>query len=217
MMFYMNSKTFQKDFLSYESYENILNAQYVICSTRIRCNSTHDNVISARTALFPDAEVASALTDDILKERYFVQLDDNIILIASLIKYSLSGENIIFMCTPTEDKIKYLQYLSEFVMDVFGYPIYNYKEYSRYMIGDVKFDKEKVKAKVKEVLQSGEDKAFIRELKKMIECNDEKQMNKMIKVMDKNDLKKYLKKEGLYRPGLTKEQMKDLAIYSITN
>ena len=64
MMFYMNSKTFQNDFLAYESYENIVNAQYVIASTRIRCNNKHDNVLSARPALFPDAEVASALTDD---------------------------------------------------------------------------------------------------------------------------------------------------------
>ena len=111
MMFYMNSKTFQNYFLTNETDKNILKAQYVLVSTRIRKRNSLDNIVNAYV-LFPDARVCSAVSNEELRERYFKQLDDNETLLASLVLGSIEEKyNIIFMCTKLEDKINFLKYL----------------------------------------------------------------------------------------------------------
>ena len=66
MIFWMNSKVFQNDFLTNEEDDDILKAQYVIASARIRINRDEkvENIISAKAMLFPDAYVCSGVTDD---------------------------------------------------------------------------------------------------------------------------------------------------------
>ena len=63
MMTWMTSKDFQNVFLENERDKDILKAQYVICSLRIRKREELENVISAQSALFPGPDVCSALTN----------------------------------------------------------------------------------------------------------------------------------------------------------
>ena len=65
MMFWMNSKTFQDDFLSNERDKDILNAQYVLVSTRIRKgDGKYKNIIAASTTLYPNNSALMKLTED---------------------------------------------------------------------------------------------------------------------------------------------------------
>ena len=114
MMFWMNSKVFQDVFLVNENDQDILNAQYVLVSTRIRKRESRKNIISANAILFPDADVCCTLTDEDFRERYFNQCHKNKPFIATLIKGSIEENyNIIFMCTKKESKMKYLKYLHQ--------------------------------------------------------------------------------------------------------
>ena len=114
MMVWLTSKVFQNVFLKEEKDSDILKAQYVIVSTRIRKREEQDNIISAQSILYPNASVCSALTDDDLRERYLNQLMGCKPFLATLIKGSIEEKyNIVFICTHKERKLKYLQYLSE--------------------------------------------------------------------------------------------------------
>ena len=127
MMFWMNSKTFQDDFLSNERDKDILNAQYVLVSTRIRKgDGKYKNIIAASTTLYPNNSALMKLTEDDIRTEYFEQLDENRGLLATLILGSIEKKyNIIFLCTKNESKLKYLKYLSEYVFMEFDYPIYD--------------------------------------------------------------------------------------------
>ena len=211
MMFYMDSKVFEKEFLNNETDKDILNTQYIIVSTRIRIsdNYKYDNIVNMKTELFPDSLVCSALDDDSLREAYFDQLNNNITLLSYLIKGSIKDKlNIVFLCTKKESKIKYLKYLSEFSLMEFGYPIYDYDKYCNYKQQDVSYD-EKTVLKICE--------SYIKEAKgKSYDNISDKEIKKDIKDLSKKSLVKELKRLNLYTKGMDKYQMRELLEYYLT-
>lgn len=205
MMFWMDSKVFQNVFLDNEKDQDILKAQYVLISTRIRKRESQENIITANAILFPDPMVCTALTDVDFRDRYLTQCEKNKAFIATLIKGSIDeGYNIIFICTPKENKMKYLRYLSDYVYLEFGYPIYEYKLYSSGALPLRSYKKDKILKKCDKILNKAKSDNYQREI---LTEDGRKRIVKDFKTMKKSDLKKNLKKRNLYQDGMSKKDM----------
>lgn len=204
MFYHLNSKVFFDEFLVHESDNDILKAQYVVVSHRIRLRERDDNMINGTSLLFPASDVCSTLTDDDFREKYYNQLMGCKPFIATLIKGSIEEKyNIIFMCSKKEDRMKYLELFANFVYMEFGYPCYEYSKYRSGASYLLKYNKEKILKKCNKIL---------RETKKNYE--DKELSNgqigtvmKSYKDMNKKDLKKNLVKRGLYTDGMSKKEM----------
>lgn len=144
MLYYMDSKVFNKYFLNNESDKDILDCQYVLVSYRIRSGNSREN-ICVYNALYPESSVLVADNTDLFKELYYKQLKAFRNNLAILIKGSIKNRyNIIFMCSKNENKIGYLKVLSDYVYDTFGYPMYDYKDYIKCRCDIIDFNKDKV-------------------------------------------------------------------------
>lgn len=209
MMFWMNSKTFQDDFLSNERDKDILDAQYVLVSTRIRKgDEKYKNIIAASTTLYPNNSALMKLTEDDIRSEYFEQLDENRGLLATLILGSIEKKyNIIFLCTKNESKLKYLKYLSEYVFMEFDYPIYEYKKYSYNKIGIIEVDKNKIIQKCNKVLKQIKKERSIE-----LESTKTGRMKLIseFKSLSKKDMKKELLKRDLYIDDMSKKEMVEM-------
>ena len=207
MMFYMNSKVFQDVFLNSERDKDILHAQYVLVSTRIRKRESKENIIIAKV-LYPDSVVCCASTDEDFAERYYNQLEENKTLIATLILGSINENyNIIFLCAKCEDKnMKFLKLLSNYVYYEFGYPIYDYKLYQCGASELIKYNKDKIVKKCNKLLQVAKDNQYEKDLKTQ---QGRKRIIKELKKKSKKELKKDLKKRNLYIDGMSKKDMID--------
>lgn len=209
MMFWMNTKTFQDDFLSNERDKDILNAQYVLVSTRIRKgDGKYKNIIAASTTLYPNNSALMKLTEDDIRTEYFEQLDENRGLLATLILGSIEKKyNIIFLCTKNESKLKYLKYLSEYVFMEFDYPIYDYKKYSYNKIGIIEIDKNKIIQKCNKIL-----KQLKKERSKELESTKSGRMKlaQEFKSLSKKEMKKELMKRDLYIDDMSKKEMVEM-------
>ena len=207
MMFYMSSKTLQNVFLVNEKDKDILKAQYVLVSTRVRKRGEYENIVSATNILFPSSSVCSAITLDDLRDRYFKQLDESTAFIAALIKGSIEENyNIIFLCSKREMKLKYLQFLSEYIYIKFGYPVYDYNNYALGISKILKYNKKEVMHLCNGILNDAKNKQMMKDL------NSERGRQKILKdykKKDKSELKKILKNHGLYSKGMSKSEMID--------
>lgn len=205
MLYWMNSKTFKDEFLQLESYKDILNSQYVLVSTRIRSGGKYQNVISANNIIYPNPSVFIAMDDDIFRERYLEQLESCKPFLATLIKGSIEEDfNIIFMCSKKENKINYLQILADFVFLEFGYPMYEYRLYCIGACKLYKYDKYKILKKCNKIL----DKAKIHEIEKASrKASHIEEIEKRLKELSKDELKKELKSRSLYKKGMSKSDM----------
>ena len=128
----MDSKVFQNEFLTNERDDDILEAQYVIISTRIRKkNRKWENIINAQSMLYPDTFVYSSLDEETIMDRYYSQCGKAVAFLATLIKGSIEeGFNIIFISTKKELKVfNYLSLLATFIWLEFKCPVYNYSTY----------------------------------------------------------------------------------------
>ena len=207
-MVWLTSKVFQKNFLQNEKDSDILDAQYVIVSTRIRKREEQDNIISAQSILYPNATVCSALTDEDLRERYLNQLMGCKPFIATLIKGSIEEKyNIVFICSHKERKLKYLEYLADFIYMEFGYPLYEYKLYSDGAIRLIKYKKDKVLKKCNKILDKAKNDHYMKEIKTK---EGRKRVVKDFKKMKKSELISILDKKNLYVDGMSKGEMVEM-------
>ena len=114
------------------------------------------------------------------------------------------GYNIIFICTKKEGKIKFLDYLANYIYMEFGYPVYEYKKYASGALPLRKYDKEKVIKKCNKLLKRAKEENYKKQLQTV---NGRKQISKSIKKMKKKELIKELDKKGLYVEGMDKTEM----------
>ena len=209
MIYYMHSKTFFEEYLNNESDRDILNAQYVSVSTHIRRrDTTVENVICVNTILYPNSSVLSRGTLEDMRDAYHEQLkEDALIFIAELIRGSIEENlNIIFICSKPEWKLKYLKWLSEFILMEFDYPIYNYH---KYIAGCplLEYDKNKVLSHVKEITSHAQKKLYEQNRKTK---QGRKQIMHDYKEMSKKELKRICIEQDLYYDGMSKHEMLDM-------
>jgi hypothetical protein len=208
-MFTMNSKVFQDDFLTNESDKNILKAQYVIVSSRIRKqDSSYNNIISAYNFLFPNGQVLGKLTDEDVREEYFNQLESVKPTLSTLILGSIDEKfNIIFICTKCEDKLHYLQYLSEYIYMEFGYPVYEYKSYASGRSALREYDIKKVKKKCNKILAKAKKRQYQKDLKTDA---GRSRIKSEFKSRTKKEMQKELEARNLYIDGMSKKEMLEM-------
>ena len=205
MMFYIDSKTFQNDFLTSESDNDILKTQYVIISQRIR---KHDgnakNIIIMNSILYPPM---TKLTDEDNREEYFEELDNRKANLATLILGSIEEKfNIMFICTKKESKLKYLKWLSEYIFYEFGYVVYKY-EADAYKVIDEVIDKEEDKRVAKLCKKILKDKKKEEYNRKLMSDQGRDQIMDEYKKMKKKKLIKIAKKKGFYSKGMDKDDI----------
>jgi hypothetical protein len=206
----MDSKTFESIFLNYENDEDILDAQYVLVSTRIRTNGKHSNVVNYSKQLYPDTMTFASPDSDSLRYEYYKQLKGVIDILAELVKYTIDeNANVIFMCSHNEHKTKYIEYLAEFILLNFDYPVYDYAEYITGKYKLYKYDKNKCLALANKHLRKRQKRHFKSCLHSLTgiqtlrdEFND--------KDTKKKDFKRFLKTFNLDDDKYTKKEMRDI-------
>lgn len=209
MIYYMTSKVFQDYFLNNESDDSILEAQYVIVSSRIRRKSSYKkNIIISNAILYPSNLVYQETSDEMMRYRYYDQLEDALPFIATLIKGALEEDfQIVFLWTKKEKKLfPYLDYLRDFVYDVFKFPIYEYKEY---VLGCpiIEFNEKKVIKKCKKALKEQSKKIYLKNLQTP---SGREKIKSDICSMPMKKLIKEVKRIGMYTDELSREDMEEI-------
>ena len=208
MLFWMTSKTFRDVFVINEEDNDILETQYVVVSTRIIPKGKNENIINARNLLFPDPNVAMALDDDEFRYRYIKQLESQNAFFATLIRGSIDEKyNIVFICTKSENKMKYLKYLSEYIYMTFGYPCYEYKNYANGATPLIKYNKDKVLNICDKSLVKAQENDRKNKLKTKA---GRKEIMKDYKHLNKKYLKEILVERNLYSPNMSKKDMLEM-------
>ena len=98
------------------------------------------------------------------------------------------------------------KYLSEYIFMEFGYPVYEYKEYSSGKYELISYNKDKVLKKCNKALKEAKEKRKERLLESE---NGRKALAKDYKSMSKKKLKKILKDRNLYTENMSKSEMID--------
>ena len=206
MMFIMHSKSFFNLYLQNEDYKDILKANYVCVSTRIRRrNANVENVIVDMQYLYPSTNVLMKGSMDEMENAYYEQLDtfDVKVWLSGLIYESIvHHENVIFLCTRNEWKLKYLIWLMQFIYNEFGYPVY---WYDTFIMGSelLDYDRQKVIKKVRKYIEAGKERQH--EVGKSTKIGKRRLLHEY-ESMSKKELRKILKKADLYHPDMDSKQ-----------
>lgn len=210
MIYFMHSETLFEEFLNNESDRDILKAQYVCVSTRIRrrADSKFDNVICLNNTLYPGTPVLNRGTFEDMRDAYYEQLNEQALpLIAELIRGSIEDNlNIIFLCAKCEWKLKYIKWLADFIMIKFDYPVYNYRKYIR-GCPLFEYNRECVLKDAKSIIDTARKNLFEQHRKTN---HGRKRIVQEYKTMDKKDLKKICKEQDVYYKGMSKQEMIDM-------
>lgn len=210
-MYFMSGKTFLTQYIN-EDLDKVWKTQFVIVSSTIKKSGKYEKkkrMINANKILFPKEDLIVDYKDyrhnDVYKSRYYDQLDDNKVFLATLIKFVIEKKvTIVFLCGEREKKYAYFDILQDYLEDEFNFHIYNYKKY--------KEGKEKVFRINSSLVLKKCDKL----LKKAKKDNSEKAMAsdytrmRYIKSLSKKELKKELKRRSLYSDGMTRTEMEEI-------
>ena len=141
MIILMDSHNFFKDFIIKEDKSTVLNASYVIASSRIRLGNRYmDQVESIYENVFPDVDVLDAYDDgwDAYKEAYFNMLrapKNKIVLAVIATKDYISDMHTIgtvVLITHKENKhFKILELLKEFMWEELDTEVFIYPDLKR--------------------------------------------------------------------------------------
>lgn len=206
-MYIMHGETFLKTYIN-EDPDVVLNTQYVIVSSSIRKAGRYEGqIINANMPLYPD-ELLLVEYEDYKDPAYVSSLEDmfseSLPFLATLIQYCLDEEtNIVFLCAKREWKYRYFQIMKDFVLEKFGYHIYDYKK--------VKSGKEKIEedddslvaAECREILKQAKK----RETERLL--SSERGVEKLVSSMSKSTMIKKLKSMNLYVKDMDKEEMRE--------
>ena len=212
-IYIMNGKTFKKTFLK-ENPKKILDAQYVLVSSRIRRNGSSErrNIINMSKQLMPsDCILADWRMDSdeyYFQDQYSKQVKGNLALLAIIVKGVIEEKyTVVFLCSKNEWKLKYLQFIANAIENYFGYPVYNYKK--------LKEGKIKSKSYNKDFVISQCDKYIAKERKKRRKklMSTKRGRKTLVNDMSKDEMIRELKRLGLYTSDMTKKEMKDLLDY----
>lgn len=205
MIFFMDSKTFFEEYINREDDTSILEANYIIASRRIRKHSQRDNIATLHNMLFPNSSVFSQDDENEMEARYFDQLEyDAKGFFASIISASIKDNaTFIFLNTKKESKIDYLHWIQEYIMMVFQYPVYDYKNYI-HGCDLVEYNGPKVLKRCNKILKRIQEIQHIENAKTE---SGRKELMKGFRKYSKKDLKKELKKRNIPHHGLDKSEM----------
>jgi len=208
-IFYMNGKTFIKDFVKNETPESVLGSQYVLVSNHIRKQGKYEDQVITQLELLPNQRLILDYEDYDEEYEYISgykeQIERNAIgFLATIIKYAVEdGMTIIMLCSKTEWQYKFFPILKEFVEEKFEYPIYDYKKFKNGKDGPYSFDPDEVIKTCDEILKD------LKESQRRKTLSNYQTRMAWIKSLKKKDLKKELKKIGYWDPCMDREEMEE--------
>ena len=210
MIYYMNGKTFIKDYCTNEDPSRVLEAQYVLASNTIMKKGSNDSIWNAANVIMPSQNIVLDYNAKDYKENpayrqaYEEQLDLNGIPIAeSIVTVALDDldRDVIILCGYHEWGYRHLHYFSKWLKKLTGMPSYNYKKKEKVE----KLSKDEVK-KIREKCEKIVHDHQSKELEDIMKNKNTR--GKFLKSFSKKDLKKILKKAGIKSTdGLSKDEM----------
>lgn len=217
MIYFMDGKTFIKDFVRKHS-SLAKKAKYVIVSSTIRkIGKYEDSVINMNNALFPSNELIMDYADykhnEEYADKYMEQLEDSKAFFATLIMYDIklnkdkNKHNVIFLCGNKERKYFYFNLIQKYVEDEFGYHIVDYRKFIKKK-KDYKFPKLRRTKDILATCKKIRKKKKAEQQSKLIQSENGRM--KLLKEMTKKKLRKELKKRDLYINGMSKGDMIDM-------
>lgn len=198
MIYFMDTETLTESFTKDHDWNEILETNFVLVSNRIHYQKT-DHIIYS--SLYDERMIFAMYgsKEDYNIIRYSIEKSDKKIfeLIEIIGKSMILNERFILLTTKSEMNTGYLKTLSEIIEDMFEYPIIDYKK-DRYK--SFTYDPARVGKNIKKY----EDNV----LKGILSTSYGRGMS--LKYMTKKEMKKILKKKGLYSKVMSKSDMKDM-------
>ena len=208
-IYFMDGKTFITKYIN-EDPRKVLRTQFVIVSSTIRKTGKYEKqVINANGSLYPPPELLvdydNYKKNEDYQMRYKEFIRESNPLLATLVKYSIEDDvNIVFLCSEKEKKYQYLKLISAYVLDEFGYPMYNYKKMISGKAKKQKYDEAYVLSRCDKILKKA------KKHKKERMLSTESGRKEYFGKMSKKEMKKKLQKLGLYDKKLTSSEMREL-------
>lgn len=209
MIYYMDSKVFAEEYLDHEYDEDILKADYLVVSARIRRRRENGwkNVSIQTNMLFPSTELLYNTSVEEFKVRYYEQLDEYRGFLAYIVNQVARHpeRNVIFLCSHGEDKhVGFLYVIAEYIRENFAFPVLNYQLYIyEGKDSDLRYSKKKVKR----LTEAAIEEAKLQNIHRLLQSGRRSQVMDEFKRMRRSELKKLLKKEGLYERHMTRKDM----------
>ena len=203
MVYYMDTITLMKKY-SKLPIEVIDKTNFIIISSRIKITKNRENVLIASNMFINsgmlkgvgmefDSDPEQALENFkryLLKEPRALSL-----LCASIEAYITAGENTVFLCSPNEMKVGYMEMIAEAMESLFDFPVCKYPE-------ERPFDLEEV---ITRLLY------YKKEINKLhIKKMSRAEIRRYIEKLTKKKLKKELKHRDLDYEGLDSDEMRKL-------
>lgn len=165
----MNSKHFFDDFLNDEDLNIIKDTQFICVSTHIRRRDTrNDNIICLKNILYPNSTVFSKGTDEDMEYEYREQLKEEALPLLSTIIKGVIKKNytVIFICSKKEWKLHYLEWLENFIVEYFEFPVFNYIDYryDRYKTSYYKYDEKQILKNINKIINNHDEYIFEKRL-----------------------------------------------------
>ena len=198
MIYFMDTETLTESFTKDHDWNEILETNFVLVSNRIQYRKTDHIMYSS----LYDEKIIFAMygsKEDYNIIRNSIEKSDKKVfeLIEMISKSMIFNERFILLTTKSEMKTGYLKALSEIIEDMFEYPIIDYKK-DRYKSFTYH------PARVGKNIKYYEDNV----LKEFLSTSIGRE--KALEYMTKKEMKKILKKKGLYSKVMSKSDMKDM-------
>ena len=194
----MDTETLTESFTKDHDWNEILETNFVLVSNRIQYRKTDHIMYSS----LYDEKIIFAMygsKEDYNIIRNSIEKSDKKVfeLIEIISKSMIFNERFILLTTKSEMKTGYLKALSEIIEDMFEYPIIDYKK-DRYKSFTYQT------ARIRKNIKYYEDNV----LKEFLSTSIGRE--KALEYMTKKEMKKILKKKGLYSKVMSKSDMKDM-------
>lgn len=204
MMYFMSTETLTEEYTKDHSLKEILETKFVLVSSRIKYPHC-DNVIPSKLY---DEKLIFAMYGD--KDDYKIiqkGIEDSVDKIKEVMRFVtrslINDERIVFLATNNEMKTGYLKVVAKVISDMFEYPVIDYKKDRK---KDFFYDSVVVAKRLKFYEDSLIDFALSTEYGRRM----------ALRLMNKKDMKKELKKIGMYSKTMSKSEMRDtLKVYFV--
>lgn len=216
MIFTLTTEEWGKLFLNNERTKDVLFSQYALVSTKVKKGNSakheYPNVASFERSLYPTVELME-LSDDQYEIHYKKYLLNPVQMspLASIVKTSISGANVLIMTTKSENKsFKILDTISETIKTEFKYPVYRYSDFHDGKIKVVANDKDRDDKSLKKANKILND-LYINQYQELLDKPAEREM--FLKKVRNGEISKdimtvILKDQGLYKKGMSRREMK---------
>lgn len=194
----MSTKTLVNEFTKDHKRKDILGCEFVPISSRIRFGN-EKNII--KTKIYNYSKVFDLNNNDEqnlkIVEDYILSKPLEIIkLVEIMTRVLVDNQIVILLCSENEWKTKYIIYVGKVIEKLFHYPIINYK-------------KDKNKSFHYDPSDVAKQIGNMEKYATKILLKQKQNREKALKLMTKKEMKKTLKKLGLYYDGMDKYEMKE--------